>query len=122
MFMLKQLEVFNRICALKVAKIKEVLLTDVLYVPDLGAKLFSVKRVTEKSFTVTFSERVCKIQKDGCTLAYGKLDNKIYSLELGNKTTENVEVDNVSFRESESEKVWSHKRTKFKKGCTRRTS
>ena len=59
----------NLVARLENGETKKVVLTDVLYVPDLGAKLFSVRAVTEKMFAVNFSGDKCKIQKNGEIMA-----------------------------------------------------
>ena len=56
-------------------------LQDVLYVPQLGSKLFSVRVVTAKMNTVSFSESSCWIHNNsGDLLAKGILYGKLYRL------------------------------------------
>ncbi len=50
-------------------KHKEVLLTDVLYVPDLRGNLLSLKKLTLKGYEVNFKDGMCTIVKANITVA-----------------------------------------------------
>ena len=61
---------------------KEAVLKNVLYVPALGANLFSVRVLTQKDCNVNFSGNFCEIvNKGGVILAKGTLHGKLYKLD-----------------------------------------
>ena len=56
------------------------ILKNVLYVPDLGFQLISVKTLNKSSFEVVFKNGICHISKKGSVIATGSLKNNLYKL------------------------------------------
>ena len=54
----------------------------VLYVPELKANLFSVKKATQNGCTVTFNKNNCEVSYNGEIFLEGKMKNNLYELEL----------------------------------------
>lgn len=61
--------------------------TDVYYVPEFNSNLLSVRKITEKGYTVTFSDRECLIGKDSKIICKASIKNGLYTL---NATSENA--------------------------------
>lgn len=60
----------------------EIILKNVLYVPDLRENLISVHKMTKTGIDVVFKKNDALIKKDGILLATGKLKGCLYELEL----------------------------------------
>ena len=56
------------------------MLNDVLYVPDLGSNLFSVRAATNRGHDIKFNSDMCFIHKHGDMLAVGTLCGNLYKL------------------------------------------
>lgn len=66
----------------------DVTLTDVLFVPELGCNLVSVKKLTEKGLDVIFSNEICILRSDGDSLAVAKYNDGLYKVK-----TQSVECE-----------------------------
>lgn len=61
--------------------VREITVHDVLYVPELGVNLLSVRKITERGYVVEFRKNVCKItDTDGDLVAVARTKNNIYKL------------------------------------------
>ena len=61
---------------------RNILLTNVLFVPDLRGNLISVKKLANKGYEVHFKESVCKITKSGRIVASAIVTNGLYELHV----------------------------------------
>ena len=57
-------------------------LTDVLYVPDLGRNLFSIREATKKGAKVIISGSVCEVWKGNSLKAVAEEKGKLYHLKF----------------------------------------
>ena len=57
-----------------------IVLTDVLFVPKLQSKLFSLPVITEKGVAVEFKDKACGITLDGKQYTIGYKHGKLYKL------------------------------------------
>lgn len=90
------------ISALVNEQIRDIIIQDVLYVPELGVNLLSVRKITEKGYIVKFDEHTCDIvNANGDIMAVAKPRNNIYSL---------VQPVNIAYScKSDTTSVW-HRR------------
>lgn len=58
----------------------ELTLIDVLFTPEITANLISVRKITEKGFSVTFSGSACKLNGSFGTKTIGLFDKGVYTL------------------------------------------
>ena len=58
------------------------ILYDVLYVPNLGANLFSIRAAASKGVSASFNEESIILQKSGKKVAMGKIYKRLYCLHL----------------------------------------
>lgn len=58
----------------------EIILLNVLYVPNLETNLMSVKKITEKGFSVNFSKYGCHLNGGGASHKIGQYSNGVYEL------------------------------------------
>ena len=61
-----------------------VTISEVLYVPGNKVNLISVKRLTEKVFVVSFSDKQCEINKGEKQIAVGDISEKFFKLRTSN--------------------------------------
>ena len=59
---------------------QKIALNDVLYLPDLGRNLLSVRALTNREATVEFEADKCKISRNSKVLGIGELRGKLYFL------------------------------------------
>lgn len=77
-------------------KLKEILIKEVMYVPELCSGLLSVRKLTRKGFRVQFGAKRCDIiGLSGKLVAVGELNDDLYEL----KTEEMVNARNSSRRQ-----------------------
>lgn len=72
-------------------KISHISITNVLYVPELDGNLLSVKKLTEKNYTVEFLKEDCFIKLNSNIIAIGSAKDHLYELNtinFANKITE----------------------------------
>jgi len=69
---------------------------DVLYVPNLSVNLLSVRKITQKGFTINFDESVCKITNGDNLVATAKPVNDIYKLSQPSNVTYACKIDTSS--------------------------
>ena len=78
-------------------------LRDVLYLPDLDKNLLSVRAMVKLGATVQFKSEICEITRNGKLLARGKIERKLYFLQI----TEN-ETINIAQKDSNL-KLWHYR-------------
>lgn len=77
--------------------IREIIVKDVLYVPELSVNLLSVRKITEKGYVVKFDRDACQIiNASDDTVAVAKLMNNIYELVQPVNTAFSCREDNSS--------------------------
>uniref|UniRef100_A0A5S6QHE6 GAG-pre-integrase domain-containing protein n=1 Tax=Trichuris muris TaxID=70415 RepID=A0A5S6QHE6_TRIMR len=67
-------------CRLLRGRVQDVLLKNVLYVPEIQENLLSVKRMTEHGFQVTFRDIKCKVVQGTRAIALATQNGNIYKL------------------------------------------
>lgn len=73
------------ISALVNDKICEIVVKDVFYVPELKINLLSVRKTSERCYTIKFNEHNCKIENaDDDLVTIAKSINNIYKLQPNN--------------------------------------
>lgn len=74
-------------CINKDGDVQQILVKNVLYVPDLDTNLLSVRRLTKLGFKVNFKEDECFICDGQTIFATGTIDeNNLYKLNVKDKT------------------------------------
>ncbi|XP_046639952.1 uncharacterized protein LOC124321089 [Daphnia pulicaria] len=78
------------------------LLRNVLFVPDLGANLFSIGATTERGATATFDKNGMELRKNGKIVATGSRMQKLYLMHFANcSSSGKIEISrDVIFNES----------------------
>lgn len=67
----------------------KILLTDVLYIPELATNLLSIKTCASKGILTTFGKEYCMLKQGSTPVAKGdKIDDKLYKLEFKPSTSE----------------------------------
>lgn len=61
---------------------------NVLYLPGLSCNLFSVKRIAKAGLQVCFEEGKAEVKKNGAVVAFGRLNGKLYELDIFCKRSE----------------------------------
>lgn len=70
---------------------REIVVTDVLYIPKLDSNLISVRKLTQKGLKVHFTESKCEIESEsGKVIAVGEIKGNLYMLK---------QVENTKLRE-----------------------
>ena len=63
-------------------QVEKISVMDVLFVPGIASNLLSVRKLTEKGYSVQFEKNTCKIVKNGTVVAIGDLCNDLYKLRI----------------------------------------
>lgn len=76
---------------------RDIIIQNVLYVPELGVNLLSVRKITEKGYIVKFNEHTCDIvNANREIMAVAKPNNNIYSLVQPVNTAYSCKSDTTS--------------------------
>ena len=67
-------------CVNNIGFVTKILVTDVLYVPEMEGNLLSVKKLAKRGLTISFEDKFCSIKNKSCEIACGYLDGKLYRL------------------------------------------
>ena len=62
--------------------IQNISLKEVLYLPDLGKNLLSVRAMVKLGALVTFEGDICKVTRNSKLLAIGEMSGKLYMLKV----------------------------------------
>lgn len=72
-------------CPLEDGRIMNITVKNVLFVPDLGYSLLSVKRLTNQGFEVNFNSKHCNIMHNKRIIAQGVVSGNLYRLNYRNE-------------------------------------
>ena len=67
------------------SEVSSVTLHNVLYIPEIGGNLLSVRKLAEEGFTVDFKKDLCEIKHKGRQVAVADLQSSLYKLREYNK-------------------------------------
>src|SRR6218665_2046116 len=83
-------------------------LCDVLYVPQLCGNLISVKKLVEKDLEVHFKAKLCRIIKNGETIAEATEHKGLFELNVSQKLLKVIEGHKVKYK-AECIHVWHNR-------------